>query len=250
MNKLVLIPIILLTIISGCTQTVEPEEDVTIEQLNNLIRLQQEMIDLYVAMIEDQNQASTANNEISLLRLTLSNQQSLIDTYLEEIKTLNQLIEDGETLIIGDYQPGIYFGYSLGNEPTIAIITVGANGKIVNVLIDTVYLKVEEGGRISWPGRGDATNTGIVITKRAYDNGCGYHMHRAKDVVNCQVEGELMWWQQVDLIAAAVVENQGLPNWSLVENKISGDDAMVGVTITVDTYISALQNALNQAKAD
>ena len=249
MKKLVLIPIILLTILSGCTQTVEPEEDVTIEQLNNLIRLQQEMIDLYVAMIEDQNQASSANNEISLLRLTLSNQQALIDTYLEEIKTLNQLIEDGETLIVGDYNPGIYFGYSVGNEPTIAIVTVGANGKIVNVLIDTVYLLRETDGPLTWVSRGNEVQ-GIAITKRAYDNGCGYNMHTAKQVVNCQVDGELMWWQQVDLIAEAVVENQGLPNWTLAENKISDDDAMAGVTITVDTYISALQNALNQAKAD
>lgn len=247
MKKLLLIPIIFLTILSGCTQTVEPEEDATLEQLNNLIRLQQGMIDLYVAMLEDQNQASTENNEISLLRLTLSNQQSLIDTYLEEIKTLNQLIEDGETLIIGDYNPGIYFGYSVGNEPSIAIVTVGANGKIINVLIDTVYLLRETDGPLTWVSRGNEVQ-GIAITKRAYDNGCSYNMHAAKQVVNCQVDGELMWWQQVDLIAAAVVENQGLPNWSLVEDKISGDDAVAGVTITVGGYIAALQNALNQAK--
>ena len=147
----------------------------------------------------------------------------------------------------GEFTPGIYHGYSVGNEPSIAIVSVDENGKIVNVLIDTVYLLSQTDGPLTWVSRGNEVE-GIAITKRAYDNGCSYHMHRAKDVVNCQVDGELMWWQQVDLIAEAVVENQGLPNWSLVEDKISGDDAMSGVTITVDGYISAIQNALNKAR--
>jgi hypothetical protein len=57
-----------------------------------------------------------------------------------------------------------------------------------------------------------------------------------------------MWWQQVDLIAEAVVTNQGLPSWTLDANKITGDDAMSGVTITVDTYLAAIQSALSKAR--
>lgn len=146
----------------------------------------------------------------------------------------------------GEYTPGVYHGYSVGNEPSIAIVSVDENGMIVNVLIDTVYLKTEADGPVTWVSRGNEVE-GVAITKRAYDNGCSYNMHSQKDVVNCEVEGELMWWQQVDLIAEAVVDNQGLPNWSLVEDKISDDDAMAGVTITVDTYLDAIRDALNKA---
>jgi len=146
----------------------------------------------------------------------------------------------------GEYTPGIYHGYSVGTEPSIAIISVDENGMIVNVLIDSVYLKRETDGPVTWVSRGNEVQ-GVAITKRAYDDGCGYNMHTAKEVVNCEVDGELMWWQQVDLIAAAVVENQGLPNWTLTENKITGDDAMGGVTITVDGYIAAIRDALEKA---
>jgi hypothetical protein len=147
----------------------------------------------------------------------------------------------------GEYTPGIYHGYSVGNEPSIAIVSIDENGMIVNVLIDTVYLKAEADGGVNWLSRGNEVE-GIAITKRAYDNGCGYHMHRDKDVVNCEVDGELMWWQQVDLIAAAVVDNQGLPNWTLDADKITDDDAMSGVTITVDGYLAAIQDALSKAR--
>ncbi len=147
----------------------------------------------------------------------------------------------------GEYTPGIYHGYSVGHQPSIAIVSVDENGMIVNVLIDSVYLKSEADGPVSWLSRGNEVE-GIAISKRAYDNGCGYNMHTAKQVVNCQVDGELMWWQQVDLIAEAVVANQGLPSWTLDANKITGDDAMSGVTITVDTYIAAIQSALNKAR--
>jgi len=147
----------------------------------------------------------------------------------------------------GEFTPGIYHGYSVGNEPSIAIVSIDENGMIVNVLIDTVYLKAEADGGVNWLSRGNEVE-GIAITKRAYDNGCGYHMHRDKDVVNCEVDGELMWWQQVDLIAAAVVDNQGLPNWTLDADKITDDDAMSGVTITVDGYLAAIQDALSKAR--
>lgn len=147
----------------------------------------------------------------------------------------------------GEYTPGIYHGYSVGNQPSIAIVSVDENGMIINVLIDSVYLKSETDGGVFWTSRGNEAE-GIAVTKRALDNGCGYNMHPATPVVNCAVAGELMWWQQVDLIADSVVANQGLPSWTLDANKITGDDAMSGVTITVDSYLAAVQAALNKAK--
>ena len=246
MRKFSHLSLLILFGLFGCAQTAEPETNQSIDQLNNLIRLQQDMIDFYVAQLEAQEE-DTSDDELSLLRLTLSNQQQLIDVYLEEINTLKDLIEAGETLITGDFNPGVYFGYSLGSEPSFAMVSVGPNGKIINVLIDTVYLKAEADGSVTWLSRGNEVE-GIAITKRAYDNGCGYHMHPAKEVINCEVDGELMWWQQVDLIAAAVVENQGLPNWTLDADKITDDDAMSGVTITVGGYLAAIQDALSKAR--
>jgi len=146
----------------------------------------------------------------------------------------------------GDYTPGVYYGYSSGHQNSYAVVTVDENGMIVSVLIDSVYLKTEEGGPVSWVSRENEVE-GIATTKRALDGGCAYHMHRGKDVVDCEVEGELMWHQQVDAIAAAVVEAQELPNWTLEDNYF-GDDGVAGVSITVNTYIEAVRNALNQAQ--
>ena len=130
----------------------------------------------------------------------------------------------------GDYTPGVYFGYSEGHRNSFAVLTINQNGVIESLLVDSVYTTSGENS--------------ISITKRTLDGGCGYDMHRA--AVNCEVEGKLMWHQQVNAIAAAVVENQGLPDWNVGEdNKM---DDLAGVSITVDSYITAIQNALSQAR--
>ncbi len=146
----------------------------------------------------------------------------------------------------GDYTPGVYFGYSSGHQNSFAVVTVDDNGMIVSVLIDSVYLKSEAGGPVNWVSRGNDVS-GIATTKRSLDGGCGYNMWPAQPVVNCEVEGEIMWVAQVDMIAAAVVENQALPSWNLVDNKF-GEDGIAGVSITVNAYITAIQNALSQAR--
>jgi hypothetical protein len=143
----------------------------------------------------------------------------------------------------GDYTPGVYFGYSDGHLHSFAVVTVNENGMIESVLIDSVYLQTQTDGPVSWVSRGNDAE-GIAITKRSLDGGCGYDMHRA--AVDCEVEDKLMWHQQVDAIAAAVVENQALPNWNVGEDDKMDDIA--GVTITVDTYIAAIQSALAQAR--
>lgn len=73
-------------------------------------------------------------------------------------------------------------------------------------------------------------------------------MHTVKKVVNCKLYGEILRWQQEGLIAEAFIENQALPNWILTDRKIAGGDTMAGESTKVDTCISELQKALNQAK--
>lgn len=146
----------------------------------------------------------------------------------------------------GDFTPGVYFGYSSGHQNSFAVVTVDDNGMIVSVLIDSVHLKAEEGGPANWVHRENDV-TGIATTKRSLNGGCAYNMWPAQPVVNCEVEGEIMWVAQVDMIAAAVVENQGLPSWTITENRF-GEDGIAGVTIRVNTYITAIENALSQAR--
>ena len=146
----------------------------------------------------------------------------------------------------GDFTPGVYFGYSSGHQNSFAVVTVDDNGMIVSVLIDSVYLKSEAGGPVNWVSRGNDVS-GIATTKRSLDGGCGYNMWPAQPVVNCEVEGEIMWVEQVNMIAAAVVENQGVPSWTLEENYF-GEDGIAGVSIRVNAYIEAVNAALAQAR--
>jgi hypothetical protein len=150
----------------------------------------------------------------------------------------------------GDYEPGVYFGYTEGGENTFAVVTVDENGFISEILIDSVYLKQDAEGNLTWEGRGGTEATGYATTKRSLDGGCGYHMHTAKEVVNCSVEGELMWHEQVDLIADAVIEAQEVPNFTIIDGDFDPDaaDSIAGVTITVTSYIEAIEDALDQAK--
>jgi len=129
----------------------------------------------------------------------------------------------------GEYTPGVYHGYTVGATPSIAVVTVDENGMIESVLVDEVYLKVDADGELTWEGRTGPT-TGYATTR------CSYNMHSG-DVVDCSVEGEMMWWEQVDALAAAVVEAQGVPNWTLDGGKFTEDaDGVAGVSITVDSY--------------
>lgn len=146
----------------------------------------------------------------------------------------------------GEYTPGVYHGYTLGNEPSFAVVTVDENGMIAGVLIDSVYLKTDEAAAVTWQGRTGPAE-GIATTKRALDDGCGYDMHGG--AVDCQVPGEMMWWEQVDALGEAVVDAQGIPaNWALEDGSFADSDAVAGVSITVDSYIDAIEDALDKAQ--
>lgn len=240
--------IILVTITSFFILGCEVEESASpdIIAMQELISSQQALLNQYMDLLaEFQEQESSLDDmEPELLRETLRAQQNLLDIYQEQIKNLQERLEASNINIEqGDYTPGVYFGYTSGHESTFAVVTVNENGVIESILVDSVYLQTQANGPLSWVSRGNDVS-GIAVTKRTLDGGCGYDMHRA--AVNCEVEDKLMWHQQVDAIAAAVIENQGLPSWNI--NNDGYMDDLAGVSITVDGYISAIQNALNKAK--
>ena len=138
----------------------------------------------------------------------------------------------------GDYKPGLHLGYTDGHNNTYAYVYVDAEGYIEDIFIDTVYSTTDD------------DEEDVYTTKMSLDYGCGYHMHRGKDVEydedgNCYVEDEMMWHEQVQALAADIVDNQGVPSYNIDEDGDFEDDAVAGVTITVTGYIEAIEKALD-----
>ena len=122
----------------------------------------------------------------------------------------------------GKYKEGSYTGstidtYNGENNETIAKIVVDANGMIESVYLDTVYQ--------------DSTK------KTLKDD---YNMKK----FNPSAAGE--WYEQVEKLEKAVVDNQGIDFLNL--NEDGKTDAVSGCTIKIDALVRALENALVQAK--
>ncbi|MFW6298128.1 MAG: hypothetical protein ACOC14_00480, partial [Bacillota bacterium] len=154
----------------------------------------------------------------------------------------------------GDYEPGIVFGasdYTDGGNNSVAVGAVNEDGHLVHMAIDSVYFKsTDEDAAYDTEGRDGDTDTGIITTKMSLDYGCDYGMHgepEYDDDGNCYVDGEMMWWEQVQAIADDVVDNQGVPGYDLDDSNYfdeDGDDTVSGVSITVNNYIAAIEDAL------
>jgi major membrane immunogen (membrane-anchored lipoprotein) len=145
----------------------------------------------------------------------------------------------GKEAAQGDYIPGTYFGYTEGHQNTLAVVFVDENGFIAGIFVDSVYLQRVEDGPVSWT-QGTNVRVGIATTKMSLNNGCGYNMWPSQPVVDCQVEGQTMWVQQVANVIEAVIDAQGIP-------ALEGD-TIAGATITITPYITAIQAALDKAK--
>lgn len=122
----------------------------------------------------------------------------------------------------GKYKEGTYTGstidaYNNENNETIAKIVVDSNGMIESVYLDTVYQ--------------DSTK------KTLKDD---YNMKK----FNPSAAGE--WYEQVEKLEKAVVDNQGIDFLNL--NEDGKTDAVSGCTIKIDALVRALENALVQAK--
>lgn len=135
----------------------------------------------------------------------------------------------------GSYKEGTYFGYetyeSYGtNYVTTAVVYVNENGLIKSVFIDSTYVK-------------DGENT----TKKSLGDDYGMKDTSANMGV---IAGGAEWYEQVANIEEKVVSEQGL-DWVKWEDSAKTKldvDTISGVTISADSYISAVSNALDQAK--
>jgi len=157
-------------------------------------------------------------------------------------------VEDPE---YGDYLPGLHLGYTDGHQNTYAYVYVDSLGYIADIFIDTVYMKSDEEGPVTWEGRGGDEATGYATTKMSLDHGCGYDMWPREDTDYCEApEGHYMWHEQVRMLAEDIIDNQGIINYDLDDGYFDedGDDVIAGVTITVDSYLEAVQNALELAE--
>ena len=135
----------------------------------------------------------------------------------------------------GNYKEGTYFGYdefeSYGAKyVTTAVIYVDDNGMIKSVYIDSTYNK-------------DSVNT----TKKVL--GDNYAMKSTSANIGV-IPGGAEWYEQVEKIEEKIINEQGLDwvKWSDGSNTVLDVDTISGVTITADSYINAVSNALNSAK--
>lgn len=124
------------------------------------------------------------------------------------------------------YKEGEYTGTAVdsygGQENTAsAKVTINSEGKITDVYLDTTY----------------TTKDGVSTTKKTL--GDDYNM-----MSNPNAAGE--WFEQVEKLEQAVVENQGIDFLNLDEDGYT--DAVSGCTIKIDAMYEALENALEQAK--
>lgn len=134
----------------------------------------------------------------------------------------------------GVYKEGTYMGYDYysdsygNNHVTTALIYVDDNGLIKSCYIDETYEK-------------DSKNT----TKKVLGDDYGMKETSANIGV---ISGGAEWYEQIKVIEDKVVSEQNLDwvKWQTDdETKL---DSISGVTISANSYINALKNALEDAK--
>ena len=150
--------------------------------------------------------------------------------------------------ISGDYNPGVHYGDS--GSGYMAVIVVNANGGIENVTFDAIScteIKVDDG-----------TGTMISQDPKEYSScttkqtlGFDYNMVTYS-------ASTLEWFEQANLLAGAIVANQGwVTGWELVvgtsHTYFGATDAEViadgiaGVSIGIEGFQAALEDALTNA---
>lgn len=120
------------------------------------------------------------------------------------------------------YKEGTYNGTAIDNyggeeNTATAKVVVNSAGKIESVYLDTTY--------------GESTKKEL---------GNDYNMK----TYNPAAAGE--WFEQVEKLEAAIVENQGTDFLALDED--GKTDAVSGCTIVINALVEAVDNALEQAK--
>ena len=114
------------------------------------------------------------------------------------------------------------------NYVTTAVIYVDENGLIKSCYIDATYDK-----------------DGVFTTKKTL--GDDYGMKETSENIGV-IPGGSEWYEQVKVIEDKVVSEQNLDWVKWQDEEKTKLDSISGVTITADSYINAITNALKQAK--
>jgi hypothetical protein len=147
----------------------------------------------------------------------------------------------------GEYTPGIQYGYSEGSSNGHAFLAVNEEGNIEYAAIDVVYFHTTDTDAAYTTMNYGSEVNGIIITKMTLDYGNEYNMNSEEGSSEAKEDGLLLWVEQMQAVADDVVANQGLENYSIVDGKYeTPDDAVAGVSITVDHVIAAIEMALDR----
>mgnify|MGYP005814397663 CR=1 FL=1 len=112
-----------------------------------------------------------------------------------------------------------------GEENTAtAKVTIDSEGKITDVYLDTTY-----------------TKDGVETTKKTL--GDEYGMKTGNSEYG---SAEYEWYEQVEALEKAVIDNQGIDYLNLDEDGYTDADSTC--TIKIDALYKALEDALNKAK--
>lgn len=125
------------------------------------------------------------------------------------------------TLKEGTYEGSAIDNYGGEENTATAKVTIDKDGKITDVYLDTTY----------------TTNEGIKTTKKALKENYGMITYG---------EAKYEWYQQVEALEQAVIDNQGIDFLNVDEDGYT--DAVSTCTIKVDALYKALEVALNKAK--
>ncbi len=132
------------------------------------------------------------------------------------------LVGCGKKYNAGEYVGSVIDSYGGENNTATAKVTIDDSGKITDVYLDTTY-----------------TKDGVETTKKTLKEDYGMLNHPYGSTV-----GE--WYQQVEKLEQAVIDNQGIDFLNLDEDGYT--DAVSGCTIKIDALYQALNDALEQAK--
>ena len=124
--------------------------------------------------------------------------------------------------IEGTYNAEIEDDYNNEGNIASAKVVVDKDGKIESIYLDTTY----------------KTKDGKETTKKALGN--DYNMK----TYNPSAAGE--WFEQVEKLEKAIVENQGVDFIELKEDNTT--DAVSGCTIKINALVAAAEKAISDAK--
>lgn len=139
----------------------------------------------------------------------------------------------------GDYTEGTYFAQMEGSKGVVtAVVFVGEAGMIDGVFIDTGYLV-----DVTTEVDGEEATEKYSSTKKYLGDDYG--------MVGDYSDATLEWYEQIELLEEAVVENQGIDFIEMLTGEDEGhSDSVAGVTIGIEEYYEVLNDALEKAKAE